>query len=295
MVEHPALGNRAHTGTLEIYSQGLRLQSSVRHRIIPAKSGGGIRGEIKTMSSAASRRLRDHLLLCHVPHYAVWDVTLTIPGEVTVEEWDKAKRALFMRWNRANWAAVWRVELQRRFQPHLHLVLFTDYNWSEKFDLIVKAWLDVLPEKNRAHPGASSHAVHWQGPYNDVTQSPEWYAYLAAHASKKKESQLGWQGKQWGIVRRDLFVEREPLIVKEIDERQEKMIKRTLARWRVAKVKNKRKKLAKKGIKTRGKVRRQWWREGACVTRLGNPEVFKRLAQWVYENSRNDKKENIET
>jgi hypothetical protein len=35
--------------------------------------------------------------------------------------------------------------------------------------------------------------------------------YLAAHTGKQKEEQLGWQGKQWGIINRRLFVRRVPV------------------------------------------------------------------------------------
>jgi hypothetical protein len=241
------------------------------------------------MSKPAARRLRDALLDLYMPGGVVWDVTFTIPGEVTAEEWDFSKRALFMRFHRAGFAAIWRVELQKRGQPHLHVLLWTppiEQMGGDRFKLVVNGWLEVLPEKNRTHPGAWKHAIHYAGPFSDVEQSPKWMAYLGAHTSKRKEEQLGWIGKQWGFVGRVRLQDRPPLFVAEIFHDEEKLFRRVLGRYVVAQIKDKRRKIRAKGRRTKGRVKRPPWHSGCKLTRFMSPVVVERILEWAKAEAR---------
>jgi len=178
---------------------------------------------------------------------------------------------------------VWRIELQKRKQPHLHVVLWTPgmEQLGSKLLLIVNAWLECLPEVNRDHPGADRHAIHWKGPYSDIEQSPRWMAYIGAHASKRKREQLGWQGKQWGIVGKSAMCERPPLLQVVVSEAEEIRIKRTLSKLHRSKIREHRATLRRKGIKTRGRVRRIFWPRGCKVSRIMCPAVVERIVTWA--------------
>ena len=289
------LGYYPHTGTLTVYRHGFRQRPAARPISICPISGlpiygsraapksRGKRGEIKGFSSEAALRLRSWLLTHHVEGAQLWDVTLTIPGDMTPEEWDLSKRRLFKRWERAGFGAVWRIELQKRKQPHLHVVLWTPpvSELGEKFLLIVHSWLECLPKKNREHVGATDHAIHYKGPYSDIEQSPKWLSYVAAHASKRKKEQLGWQGKQWGIINRAIFQERKPMVEVSMTFDEEKRFKRCLSRYLHARSKEHRTKLRKKGIKSRRRLRRMFFPSGCKTTRIMDPSVVTRMIAHV--------------
>lgn len=293
------LGYCVHTGTLAVYSHGfLHTPPTVKQATDP-ESGLGIRlgegppigakrGRIVEFSAAARRRLRTHLLTLHVPGYDVWDLTLTIQsdgiGDVTGEEWDKAKRRIFKRWTRAGFGAKWRIELQRKNQtPHLHCVVWTppDMDKHKRDALLNFGWWECLPEEKRYRTGAWEHATHVKGPYTDIEQSPEWLSYVAGHASKHKKEQLGWIGKQWGTVNASLFRERPPILEMELTHREEIHLKRTVSRYLYAKTREYRNALRAKGIKPKGRQRRLFFPRGCRAMRIMPPQVVKRIAEEI--------------
>jgi hypothetical protein len=233
------------------------------------------------MSSKASGRLRHWLLTQHCPWGQLWDVTLTIPGGVTPEEWDKLKRRIFKQWERAGFAVIWRVELQKRGTPHLHCVVWTpaDMPIERRNHLLYVAWWECLPEEKRFSAGAWKHAAHVKGPYTDIEQSPKWLAYVAAHASKRKKEQLGWKGKQWGIINRSLFSEREPMVEVSMTRQDEKVFERTLSRFLFSKSRARRTYLRTKGIKPKSRLRRMFFPSGCKKTRLLDPAVVLRMIE----------------
>ena len=292
------LGYCRHTGTLAVYRHGFLQKPAARwvRSICPVsglpidgsagvnrRGSGAVRGEIKGFSTRAAARLRNWLLTQHVEGMHMWDVTFTIPGEMTPEEWDLSKRRLFKRWERAGFGAVWRVELQKRKQPHLHVALWTPHvsELGEKFLLIAHAWVESLPKKNREHERGTDHAIHHKGPYSDIEQSPRWFEYLVAHASKQKKEQLGWKGKQWGIINRAIFQERKPMVEVSMTFDEEKRFKRCLSRYLHARSKEHRTKLRKKGIKSRRRLRRMFFPSGCKTTRIMDPSVVTRMIAHV--------------
>jgi hypothetical protein len=289
------LGYCSHTGTLSVYRHGFHQKPAARPiSVCPVsglliygsthqRGGGGIRGQINGFSTKAAARLRHWLLTQHVEGAHLWDVTLTIPGEMSPEEWDLSRRRLFKRWERAGFAALWRIELQKRKQPHLHVVLWTPpvSELGEKFLLIVHAWVESLPKKNREHDRGTDHAIHFKGPYSDIEQSPKWLAYVAAHASKRKKEQLGWKGKQWGVINRALFSERKPMVEVSMTFEEEKRFKRLLSRYLHSRSREHRMKLRKKGIKSTKRLRRMFFPNGCKSTRIMEPNVVSRMADYV--------------
>lgn len=179
----------------------------------PSGLGGGKRGKVTGYSKASAGRLRRFLVSNHVPvgpEGRVMAITYTVPGEVTPEEWRatmKRQASLFLR---VGVAMVWRVELQKRKQPHLHALVFLPDGTAEQWLAVgTTGWLSCLPEHCREHPHASKYAVHQVvGSLEGGGAYPggQWLGYLVGHSTKSKKSQLGWQGRQWGVVNRKLFV-----------------------------------------------------------------------------------------
>jgi hypothetical protein len=217
----------------------------------------------------------------------MWDVTLTVPGEISPEDWDALKRRMFKRWERAGIAVVWRVELQKRGTPHLHCVVWTpaEMPMQKRNELLYVAWWECLPEEKRFAPGAWKHAAHVKGPYTDIEQSPKWLAYVAAHASKRKKEQLGWKGKQWGRVNEHLFREREAMLSVELTIEEERQFKRLLSRYLHARSRQHRQKLMRKGIKPKARLRRMFFPNGCKTTRIMEPSIVMRMVEHVKGNA----------
>lgn len=208
----------------------------------------------------------------------MWAATYTLPGAADADLWAKLWGRLRKRLDRAGISAVWRVELQRRGVPHLHVIAWVPPASGEDkpWRVVTEGWLDCLPPDRRAMPGASQHAAKavlmrdHAGKVDPVRGGGlEWLAYLCAHSSKSKVAQLGWQGKQWGIVGRVRF-ELVPSILKwEFTRRQRVFVQRVLRRL----------------------LRRRWSRRPARAlpdlcgwSRVIDPARVIRLCEWVGGN-----------
>lgn len=96
-----------------------------------SKSGaGGKRGKISQWSPASRRRLREYLFYHDKPvGWRSYGVTLTVPGpdrEDVLQGWKELSRCFLECIKNNGMGAVWRVELQTRGMPHLHLILIKD-------------------------------------------------------------------------------------------------------------------------------------------------------------------------
>lgn len=216
--------------------------ASVAIRAMPKRS----RSTITTLSKASAARLRRLLARIKGPEgWICFGLTLTVPGPpITINEWHQVWNAFRNRLYRmGNVALVWRIELQVRGQPHVHCIC-----WIEKrcmADDIRICWLETLgllgecvyteparppsaeavaeqgaPEAvpktriigHRAFwPGADLHAVDIDGLCKSDHMG--WWRYLAAHTSKSKQAQLGWKGRQWGVMKGDLLDLEEPVLI----------------------------------------------------------------------------------
>ncbi len=202
------------------------------------------RAAIHTLSRASAARLRRLLAQVQGPSgWRCFGATLTVPGPpITVEEWHRLWNAFRHRLLRnGNITLLWRIELQERGQPHVHCVCW-GHKAISKFRM---DWLENLgllgpyegPQKNLepvAHaqnkeevvaagetwikishrgiwPGADRHAVRIDS--LDGGDNMGWWRYLAAHASKSKQAQLGWRGRQWGTLNKRLLDLSEPTVL----------------------------------------------------------------------------------
>lgn len=188
----------------------------ISNGLFPGQSKAGKivakRGAIKGFSGKSSKRLRDFLVKYTVPGARRVAITCTLPCKVSVQDWYGIMKRFRQNVIRSGLAAVWRVELQRRGVPHLHLVGYS----SSGIDGVGSYWsswvnaCDSVVERDDlsvcAHEGflVYGFCARW-------VDGSRWIAYLAAHCVKHKNEQLGWQGRQWGVFNRAMFREIPPL------------------------------------------------------------------------------------
>ena len=207
---------------IDVYPGGIKKESAWK---VTGKGGNiGKRGKINGLSKHAAGRLREFLVTHYVPGREPYAATLTARKLMSPDEWR-------IRWKRFRTraaicltAAVYRVELQRRGAPHIHSLVWVE-NWEsgedpgrerqekrwEQMDLWGKGWLDCItdkqPDGKRIYDGAEfRYATRMRR-----VEDEGWALYTALHSGKAKKAQLGWIGKQWGIIGKHLFKRRKPV------------------------------------------------------------------------------------
>lgn len=247
------------TGGVYVTDKGVILK---RHGIHFVPSGGGrtSSGKITGFSAAARRRLREALLTASMTDSSMVGVTLTLPWDVSDGEWETDARepleAFRDAWNafghafRRRWqhsALIYRVELQQRGAPHIHAVVwFADIDLADinggKCRIIgdvatreqlrwqlTDLWAAALGGRLPWTDGAWRGGFRSRGVSIDVLSTGGAIRYLCDHASKRKQSQLGYQGKQWGIVGRANFEWHKPAPLP-LSDRAEVLFRRAVAR-----------------------------------------------------------------
>lgn len=178
----------------------------------PAKSGGK-RGKVVTWSKQSRARLRRILAMSKGPDGSTpIGFTGTIPGDLISESEYRQKVWKTFRRFCPPILVIWRVELQERKQPHAHMVCWV----RDALDTIKlwSAWTKAVqalgPVKwehpdygectgfRTAMPGADRYmiAMTEQGLGDEFG----WWRYLASHTGKGKQEQLGWVGRNWGVI-----------------------------------------------------------------------------------------------
>jgi hypothetical protein len=158
--------------------------------------------------------------------------TFTIRRPVTPAEWRQLWQCWRNKANRQGAAAVYRVELQKRKVPHVHMTAWMP-NRGEEFwqqqELFTDGWLDTItpkqPDGTRVYDAAELYrAVKGRL----VEDHSAWAIYESLHSSKKGQS--GWVGKQWGIIGRRYFKRRESVQL-ELTLPQYWAFRRIVSRW----------------------------------------------------------------
>lgn len=199
------------------------------------------RGQITNFSTHARQRLRRLLVESTVPNSERLGFTLTLPWRDI--EWDGKAMAEFrecfnrfgVKFRRSfpKSAAIFRVELQKRKAPHVHAIWFLhnddiiardlsiDLPSGRKVkirairelfcrganDEISRLWCSCVPiRKGDNVRGFFEHGTQ----VDDIVSDGAMFRYLADHASKSKQAQLGYQGKQWGVLGGKNLVKVEP-------------------------------------------------------------------------------------
>lgn len=195
---------------------------------IPSSEGRKPRGKVSSFSPAARRRLREALLVYDlaVDSYR-FGLTLTLPwkcdswGDPELDSFRECFNRFGIAFRRARprWAAIFRVELQQRGAPHIHAIvyapveefrgIYTNVLYSRLHDFFWGLWWDALKHDLK---GGSLDGFYRYGIRADyIRTEAAIYRYLADHATKSKQAQLGYRGKQWGILNRKALVRRPPL------------------------------------------------------------------------------------
>lgn len=201
---------------VNLYEKGVETLFKVTD--LEAKAGripkGGKRGKVRRWSAASRGRLRQ-FLLTNSGRGRSEAVTLTVPGDVLpCSEWSYLAAGFWREAVRLKIPCVWRVELQQRKQPHLHVITWGDGSGAA----LVALWrsrVALLPavtyyDKNRhkitcSRLGLAGAFDHCAEVSICESNSSGWWRYLCDHTSKKKQVQLGWKGRQWGVVYRKGF------------------------------------------------------------------------------------------
>lgn len=176
------------------------------------------RGDITRFSSASARRLRETMVLGRPrPDCVPVGLCLTIPGEILPDAdvrhlWHDF--VLAVRSSLPHVAVIWRIELQQRKQPHWHLLAYTRREvvcgvvLPDQFAPDVRRLRDIWERVALKY----AKVVSWQSdaflkhgvdikPLSGASATGKIH-YLADHESKHKREQLGWRGRQWGVINR---------------------------------------------------------------------------------------------
>jgi len=220
----------------QVKREPLRLWAHKKHDIPKRK-----RGDIKGFSENSRSRLR---VLLSTAKWSNGDnvsrvgFTLTLPWAASPTEWRKVWAAFIRRLIKKypQIGMIWRIEMTtgkavtsgglRRAHVHAILWIPTDkaLNGSSIPDssvvrwlnmkLVASAWIDswsyYAPSlTDRQMRYATSFGEHkGNGIVTKILDNSTDGAihYLCDHASKHKDEQLGWCGRQWGVVNRSNFV-----------------------------------------------------------------------------------------
>lgn len=181
---------------VEVHSNGFiikNLNQQINQSLEKAKPKRFARGSINGFSRKSSKRLKD--LLMRLDNTNVVSITLTLPCKPVGMYRDLWHR-FAMNYTRAfpsGWL-IWRIELQRRGIPHWHCVARLDT--LDDIGLVWELWLNALGCLANLD-GAMLYSASFK-----FLRGVGWYKYLALHTGKHKSCQLGWRGRQWGVIGR---------------------------------------------------------------------------------------------
>lgn len=193
-------------------------------------------GDITTFSRASRSRLRETLAMAHLKRGGrLYGVTFTIPSptmsdilssDKVRDIWSDFGQHIFPR-TFPHSSLIWRIELQERGQAHWHCVFYLsdddassrNADLSNAYDLVcfelVGVWRKLVYKRVntdnwtlQTHLGFSDRGVD----VKPLTSSAI-VGYVCDHGSKAKQAQLGWVGRQWGVIgRKNLSFEGEAVV-----------------------------------------------------------------------------------
>lgn len=179
------------------------------------------KGDITGFSAASRLRLRYTLARMQPRNSSdvLCGCCLTIPGAIISQERASKIWHTFSKNNcRRKFKGipiVWRVELQKRGQPHWHLTMYLPagragceirqefgYQWRRFIRDTLTRSDGCLPWSVETDEGFEFYGVRWKN-LRSMESATKYLAPELDHESKRKQDQLGWKGRQWGIINRD--------------------------------------------------------------------------------------------
>lgn len=235
-------GSQGAEGGIRVYPFGIHIDGPTKGQSFPNRGGGGPdrkRGEITGFSAAARRRMRDAMLSRWIPGAYLVGVTFTVPWRGTnfqplLDEfracWHRFGIAFRRRFDHS--AIIYRVELQQRGAPHIHALC-----WLHPLDAAAAMGAPVAPvvadgvykaadgffremwvnSVKNLHRGSLRHFRKHGVKVEPIRNAGAMFRYLADHASKHKQAQLGYKGKQWGIVGEGNLERRDSVLLPSFD------------------------------------------------------------------------------
>lgn len=236
---------RVESGYVWVYPRGVVMKKQRVHLQSVKPTVGGKRGDISGFSFASRRRMRLALLRSDLNQECFrFGLTITLPWQGDFgDEWLEGFRACFHRWQtsfrkvHSRWAMIFRVELQQRGAPHVHAIVYAPANeisrfgasfWYKFKEECTLRWYKALKGEMRGGDiqGFFKHSVS----VDNIRDDAAMFRYLADHASKQKQAQLGYRGKQWGIVGKSNLVTIDPLQFTDLTEREHALLARAVAK-----------------------------------------------------------------
>lgn len=180
------------------------------------------KGDIGTFSASSRLRLRRTLARMQPRNQddILTGCCLTIPGAVISQERASKIWHSFCtnncRRKFKEYPMVWRVELQTRGQPHWHLTMYLPanrqrniefrYNFKEQWCEFIRKTLmrpdGCISWSETTDMGFNFSGVIWKT-LRSLDSATKYLAPELDHESKHKQEQLGWVGRQWGVINRD--------------------------------------------------------------------------------------------
>lgn len=167
------------------------------------------RGGITTFSRSSSRNLREKLVRMPSRNQGFLNVgiTLTLKKESFFSKeneieffnkfWKNFRQRIIDNASKGRFTdkffLVWRIELTKNKVPHFHIICFTQDRKDVVF--LQDIWLKMVEKYYHYSPNREVACK-----IQDITSSEAAYSYLSCHSSKHKKEQLGWKGRQWGII-----------------------------------------------------------------------------------------------
>jgi hypothetical protein len=198
-----------------IYEHGIKLTRD-RVRLLNQSNQSSKRGKISSFSLKSSARLRNVFLTHDIPDSSKVGWTLTLPWQDDLFDGEDApgwelfrallnKVQIYYKRNAPRSGYIFRVELQKRGVPHLHAIEYCAPGTEPKLG---KVWFKLVVD-HLSTPTDRLDAFYKYGVKRDGLHPKDntgYFRYLTDHASKHKQTQLGYKGRQWGIVNRSAFV-----------------------------------------------------------------------------------------
>lgn len=174
------------------------------------------RSVISSFSSHARLRLRESLAKYTLPGCVQYGLALSLPWRDLPDDTCAIYKRLFhlfgVKFRRSfpSSAAIFRHELQVRRAPHTHMVLYLGALDSQQNDVLLRdricdLWLSALDVVGY-YGGSRAHAYAHAVDLIRLQGCEAMFRYICDHTSKSKQAQLGYEGKQWGILNRSLLV-----------------------------------------------------------------------------------------
>lgn len=212
-----------------VYPQGSEVSNGNINISFSSKFSSSSRSKISSFSSSSRLRMRKFLVSNFVPNSYQVGITLTLPWKwdnLYLDDFKLVVHRFRVSWLRKfpNSGAVYRVELQQRGAPHLHIIAWHDH--LDLFDDYFEMWLSAIQSMRG---GSLCHFMLRGVKVDENLNTQAVFRYLSDHSSKCKVCQLGYKGKQWGVWGQSNFRRYIPFSF-DLDDRQLVLLNRYLSK-----------------------------------------------------------------